>query len=367
MIICDGTYYRHQKSSNNNYQRKAYSVQKGVPLCKPFTICTTNGFIIDVAGPFYANQNDATILKIVMSQEDGLSSLMKEGDIFVLDRGFRDIKNELENRRYRVLIPAFKGKRKQLTTKESNDSRFVTKVRWPVEAVHGVLGKKYRLLHNQLDNKLLPKTMLLCKVACFLNNTFGKRFNSDHTMVQEVVDQMNDRNDIENTLAEEVENNNWSRKTVPFQKITSEDLIDFPEMSERELKIFFTGTYQLSQAISYLAEMLDDNNNIRLSFLKENTNIVKLEVPSRHKKKQIYKCYIQYNPNTIGKSGILRYACDCANGRRTIGCCSHLAAIIYYLSHARYLSRIVKPVEKLQHIFDSEDIVPTINDDSDED
>ncbi|GBP69737.1 hypothetical protein EVAR_48764_1 [Eumeta japonica] len=44
-------------------------------------------------------------------------------------------------------------------------------------------------------------------------------------------------------------------------------------------------------------------------------------------------------------NSILRYCCDCPNGERTVGCCSHVAAIIYYLSYGRYLSRIVRPAE----------------------
>ena len=47
MLICDDTYARHQKSSNNEYQRKPYSGQKKVPLCKPLTICTTTGRVLD--------------------------------------------------------------------------------------------------------------------------------------------------------------------------------------------------------------------------------------------------------------------------------------------------------------------------------
>lgn len=40
MLICDGTYARHKKSTNNEVQRKSFSGQKEVSLCKPFTICT---------------------------------------------------------------------------------------------------------------------------------------------------------------------------------------------------------------------------------------------------------------------------------------------------------------------------------------
>ena len=38
LLIYHGTYVRHQKSTNNEYQRKSFSGQKKVPLCKPFTI-----------------------------------------------------------------------------------------------------------------------------------------------------------------------------------------------------------------------------------------------------------------------------------------------------------------------------------------
>ncbi len=57
-IICDGTYCYIQKSTNNLIQRLTYSVQKGRPLVKPFVICTTDGFIIDIFGFYEATKND---------------------------------------------------------------------------------------------------------------------------------------------------------------------------------------------------------------------------------------------------------------------------------------------------------------------
>lgn len=73
VIICDGTYIRLQKRANNEYQRKSYSGQKKVPLCKPFTICTTNGFVIDMLGSYTANMNNADNMKIVLSDPNGLN------------------------------------------------------------------------------------------------------------------------------------------------------------------------------------------------------------------------------------------------------------------------------------------------------
>ena len=371
VLIFDGTYIRHEKSTNNNYQRKSYSIQKKVPLCKPFTICTTNGYIVEMEGPFYATQNDAEIMKILLNNPNGLQKIMKAGDICVVDRGFRDVVKQLEERGYKVFMPALKGKRAQLRTEESNDSRWITKIRWVVEAIHGILGQKYQLLHHTLDNKLLPKIRLFFRIACFLNNTFGKRLQSDFEVSNEIIQQMKSRRNVENSLAEEVEAQHWNRRKTQFQQLTSADLLDFPELTERDLKILFTGSYQLSQAVSYLAEMMDQSGNIILYYLKasenQNNTIIKILVKSRHVNSKTYICYIDYICHSVSYSSIQRYVCDCPNGRRTVGCCSHIAAVIYYLSHARYLSKIIRPGEILSNMFTAEEVNPVINEDSNED
>ena len=67
-----------------------------------------------------------------------------------------------------------------------------------------------------------------------------------------------------------------------------------------------------------------------MSIIKETKNILKIEVRSRHVNSKTYKCFIDYTPNSIGHLGIKWHYCECANGNRTIGCCSHVAAVIYY-------------------------------------
>lgn len=70
-----------------------------------------------------------------------------------------------------------------------------------------------------------------------------------------------------NTLAIEAEEKNWNRKTVPFQQLSSIELLDFPKMTLEDLKVFFTGFYQLSQSVSYLAEMLEEDHSLPLNYL----------------------------------------------------------------------------------------------------
>ncbi|XP_058804597.1 uncharacterized protein LOC131674731 [Phymastichus coffea] len=368
-LVGDGTYLKHQKSANNEYQRRSYSGHKKLPLCKPFTICTTDGYIVDVLGPFSAKDNDAKILEQLLTENDDLKNLMcKAGDVFVLDRGFRDVLQLLENMKYRVLMPSLKKQgEKQLTAEAANNSRRVTMIRWVVEAVHGAVAQKYKIFHQQLDNRFLVEASLYCKVVCFLINEFGKRLVSRASTNEDILNQVISKHGTENTLAEDVATGRWSRRTSEFTKLSSSDVDDFPEMTENDLITLFTGTYQLQQSISYLAEMIDDNNEMTVQFHKDVENILKLRVRSRHIEKKTYNCYIDYKPNSIGCGGIQRYYCECANGMRTIGCCSHVAAVVYYLSHARYLSRILRPAEHLTKIFERNEVVPVIEEDSDED
>lgn len=195
---------------------------------------------------------------------------------------------------------------------------------------------------------------------------FGKRLNSDNDLADEIIEYIKNRT-IPNTLKEEAETSKWNRRKIVFKSLSACDILDFPELTERDLKILFTGLYQFSQAVSYLAEMMTESDSPNIKYLKKPPNIIKMEIRSRHINSKTYRCYIEYNPNCITYKGIQRCTCDCANGNRTSGCCSHIAVIIYYLSHGRYLSRLLKSAEILSKIFCSENIITVINDDSDED
>ena len=72
-------------------------------------------------------------------------------------------------------------------------------------------------------------------------------------------------------------------------------------------------------------------------------------------------------PKSIGVSGISCYTWECGNGRWTTGCCSNVAAIIYYLFHARYLTKIVRPSGILSHLITENNTDPVMDEDNNED
>ena len=121
ILICDGTYERHQSSSNYSVQRGSYSTHKKDNLFKPFMIVSPNGYILDVFGPFSARPNDASIMKMLLRDEK-FCSFLAQNDIFVLDRGFRDCVRDLQDKSLTVFTPAFSYGRQTLT----NYSQLIT-------------------------------------------------------------------------------------------------------------------------------------------------------------------------------------------------------------------------------------------------
>ena len=79
-VIADGTYLYTEKSKNNNLQREMYSGQKKCHLIKPFVMCTTNGYIINIYGPYPATSNDSKIINHIMDTEDDIKQLIRPND-----------------------------------------------------------------------------------------------------------------------------------------------------------------------------------------------------------------------------------------------------------------------------------------------
>ena len=193
-----------------------------------------------------------------------------EADIIVIvERGFRDVVQFIKNRGFRLLMPPMRGTRKQVPVDEANEGRRVTKLRWVVEAVHGVLKMKFGFLRKKIDNKLLPKLGALCQVVGYLHNRYGKRLWGADSRVMAQIDRMEARFGTPNTLGEQVEADRWNLRPTTLERIAASDLLDFPMLTEEDLFILTTGQYQLELAGSYLAEILDENDDAELKFLRQ--------------------------------------------------------------------------------------------------
>lgn len=101
-------------------------MQKHRPLIKPMVIVTTTGYFVSVMGPYLSDfkNNDANILKQIFATDtEEIKKWTRKGDIFVVDHGFRDSVDFLNELGTNIEMPAFLDKgQKQLTTEQSNIS-----------------------------------------------------------------------------------------------------------------------------------------------------------------------------------------------------------------------------------------------------
>lgn len=154
-----------------------WSMQKNRNLTKPMMIVTTDGYIVDVQGLYDGKSSDADIMLRIMNEPDTkpwFDATFREGDIFVLDRGFKNAVQALTERGFVVKIPSFLHT-KQFSDEEANQSRMCTMIRWVVEARNHTL-KLYKYFDHVVNNKNLPHLFEDVKIGCALVNAFEKPF-----------------------------------------------------------------------------------------------------------------------------------------------------------------------------------------------
>ena len=97
---------------------------------------------------------------------------LKEQDVLIVDRGFRDSVRFLQECGFQIEMPSFLPKtRKQHTTKEAKSSRLVTKIRWVVEAANGRITK-WLYLNNVVHNSQIPYIGDFVRIVCSMINKY---------------------------------------------------------------------------------------------------------------------------------------------------------------------------------------------------
>ncbi|OXU19636.1 hypothetical protein TSAR_011926 [Trichomalopsis sarcophagae] len=117
--------------------RRSFFRHKGLHLIKSALIVAPHGYILDNHGLYFsdAQNNDAAMLQNEWNSDEDLNNWFQKGDIFVVDRGYRDIISVLKNfglvRKMSLLLEAGEY---QLTTEDAN------------EALNGHLKSKFKYL-----------------------------------------------------------------------------------------------------------------------------------------------------------------------------------------------------------------------------
>ncbi|XP_047025748.1 uncharacterized protein LOC124634289 [Helicoverpa zea] len=368
IVICDGTYVYVQSSSNYKYQKQTYSLHKYNNLVKPFLITCCDGYILECIGPYEATKNDSTIMSDLFRNESGpMRSFFRQGDVFILDRGFRDVIPELQSYNYKTYMPEslLEGEF-QLTTDQANKSRCVTMCRWVVEIVNGRIKRDYKLFRQEYFNRASTHLMDDFKIVCALLNKFHPTIE-DRPDAAEYVQIAQARLNSSNYLGEFIRRDNINRRRTVFQNIDSNapHLDHFPRLTLDDLRRFALGSYQLKQARSYYGEHIRSNGtyNVEVSndvleedlplILGQNNYLIRTRIKSRHVSHKTYYSYLlisrdEDRANSL--ESIIAYYCNCLVGNRTVGCCAHTMTVLWYLSWGRF-NNVSAPAQSLDEIF----------------
>lgn len=374
ITVFDGTYIYIDKSGNYEFQKQTFSGQKKRNFVRPMMCVTTNGYIIDVLGPFKASTNDAKCMQAILAKNAAVSRMMRPGDVFLLDRGFRDCLEDLENKQYVAKTPDFMHKdHSQLTNEQGNRSRLVTKSRFVVEARNGHIKQIFSVFNEQCSTLNLKHLRKDLRIAAAMINIYFKKVVADAGKEADVANAMLDSVVLPNQIHPIVQQPLFQDQLKHFQQV-DENNFDFPQFTREELQQITQGTYQLQQAKSYAhahkkAKMdwntdylcyycpIEITEQFFADVIRERNVrspvLVITRMGSRFVSNKSHDIYVLADANKNGPSSIIGYCCGCKNGLRTVGCCSHVTTTIYHLCYARHNGGIRPVAGHVEHFFEN--------------
>lgn len=155
-------------------------------------------------------------------------------------------------------MPHFLEKGTQHSSLETNESRLVTKIRWVVEAVNGLI-KTWKTLDQVFPNSQIPYIGDYVRIVCALCNAFRPPRVKDKPEDETIANRMLQLASQPNHLQQLVEREGWARKRVIWEALSDDFLSDFPKFTLQELTSLTLGMYQIKQAKSYTDEHLSDD------------------------------------------------------------------------------------------------------------
>jgi hypothetical protein len=257
----------------------------------------------------------------------------------VMDRGFRDAIITLESEAHQNVThmpQLLAAKQKAFTAAQGNESRRVTLIRWVVEAVNGRIKRKFRLFRDVVPGGYLEKTGTFFKIACAIINRFSPPLSQNSPRNDRIAEKALELMAKENELEKRVTDEKLDRNTKTWRKASCEECVDFPVLSKEDLETITLGIYQVNLAKGYTKLHLNEESEFRILLNDEFAGIVRAKLESRFIQAKTHNVWIQYDSEEEGVEAISAYYCRCKNGSRTVGCCSHVCAVLWYLGFQRH-------------------------------
>lgn len=361
-IVCDDcTYLDIEKSTNFRVLRQSYCIHKGKHLIKPSIFVAPDGYILNILGPYFSNtaNNDANILVSEFERDiEGIRNWFQMGDIYLVDRGYRDAVPTLEALGINVQMPSLlQPGQTQLTTEEANHSKIVSKLRWVNEARNGHLKLIFKFMKNCIAYSHIPNVQDFLLICGGIINKYHPPIIMQNA-TEEYAREMMNRAREPNVVQARVDVDRLRFRRGQWAILTENDILRFPRMTLDQLKDLTYGTFQIQLSASYIQDnsAVDRQAEFQLDHLHE-PGFMRVRFYSRYRNATRYQLWIAFTE--IDDSGLAEegdeypiqgYYCTCPTGARTLGTCVHVAAVIWYFSYARHQDDLKYPPTRLLNV-----------------
>lgn len=160
-----------QKAKNLDSRSESYSHYYASNTVKYLVAIAPSGMVMFISEAFGGKCSDRYI-----TQNSGFLDCLRPGDVVMGDRGFT-IRDLVEERRVRLVIPAFTRKHSQLTNEQVTEMRRIANVRIHVERAIRRL-KVYKILSQTVPISLVPKIDNILQICAALINLRGELISS---------------------------------------------------------------------------------------------------------------------------------------------------------------------------------------------
>ncbi|CAM4847137.1 unnamed protein product, partial [Rotaria magnacalcarata] len=323
-LIWDGTYIYCNKSEDHKFQKETYSGQKCRHLVKFMSIVFPDGYVFDLIGPFNGKENDAKISKAILEMNDDLSMIYEVGDTQIVDRGFRDVAGAFEELGFDIRMPSFLEKgAKQLETEQANETRMTTKTRWRIS-----------------QDFLVNIDVLVRTLAASLNKCRPRLFHGkspeDYALASKMLLMHNKTSHLQQVISQ----GDLSLRKNWKNLLHCDIHFDFPYLTLDFLREYTCGVYQIKQSSTYAKPHLyDHDGEFEYQLSSSDDTILRCRIHSKHSSTSKYFLLIHCDKNGTHES-IKDHYCQCKSGARQLGCCSHIATVLWYMGYARHITWI---------------------------
>lgn len=372
IVYVDGTYTYTDRSANFRILRQSFSIHKYSHLIKPELFVASDGYILAIQGPYFADHsnNDAKMLQHGFETDPDMDAWFQNGDIMILDRGYRDVIQYLERKGITGRMPNLLDRsKKQFSTEEANDSRLITTTRWVVEARNGHIKTMFKFLGNSVSIPHLHYLNDFYNIAGAIINRYHPlilRENFNARYARKLLDRSRDSNVVQAL----VEEDNLVARNGQWIRLGERDVPDFPVLSLPFLADLTASKFQLNLAPSYVQDKIQNHEEeeFQLDTHIGMPGFIRVRVYSRFRNNTKHQIFVAYQSSEELEEQneddrILGYYCTCRSGARTLGCCAHVASVIWFLGFARHQEGVKYPsASLLPVVLDAAERPPQRND-----